>query len=140
MYHHIILPIDLVERDRSATALATAATLARAFDASVTLMTVLSDWNLMLRAERSPAATRQLFESAHASLAALGHRMKTAGKLDCRVESGTVHRAILAAAKDIGADLIVMAAGGEHWTDAIRGTTALRVSRRAPCSVLVVRG
>jgi len=139
LYRSILVPIDLDERDRSASSLATAATLARAFDASLTLMTVLPDWSILLRAERSPVAVRQLFDSTEARLAALGHKIENAGGLIIRVESGIVYRGILAAAREISADLIVMAPDRSKWTDAILGTTAMRVSRRAHCSVFLVR-
>lgn len=139
MYRNILVPVDLDEGGQSAGALAAAATLARAFDASLNLLTILSDWRVLARAERSPVTTRLLFESAHARLAALGQRIKNAGPVTCRVESGLAYRAILTAARGIGADLIILAPSPARWTDAIFGTTALRVSRRAQCSVLVVR-
>lgn len=139
MYRKILVPVDLHESGRSAVALAAAAMLAHASDASLTLLTILSDWSVLARAERSPITTRLLFESAHARLAAQGDRMENAGPVTCRVESGFAYRAILTAAREIGADLIIIAPPPARWTDAIFGTTVSRVSRRAQCSVLIVR-
>jgi nucleotide-binding universal stress UspA family protein len=52
---------------------------------------------------------------------------------------GNVVDAILGAADDIGADLIVMSTHGRHgFLDAVRGSTTEQVLRRAPCPLLAV--
>jgi nucleotide-binding universal stress UspA family protein len=55
------------------------------------------------------------------------------------VAYGSVYKEILGAAAAIPADLIVMAAHRPQPGDFLIGSNAERVSRRAPCSVLLVR-
>ena len=52
---------------------------------------------------------------------------------------GSVYREILRVAAEIPADLIVMAAHRPQAADFLIGSNAERVSRRAPCTVMLVR-
>jgi len=56
------------------------------------------------------------------------------------VGHGSIYQEILACAKEIGADLIVMASHRPDLADYLIGPNASRVTRHADCSVLVVRG
>ncbi len=55
------------------------------------------------------------------------------------VRFGDVYQEILAHAKKIGADLIIVASHKPNVGDYLPGTTAARVVRHAACSVFVVR-
>ena len=56
------------------------------------------------------------------------------------VREGTPHREITKAARDLQADLIIIATNGRTGlAHALLGSTTERVVRRAPCPVLVVR-
>jgi nucleotide-binding universal stress UspA family protein len=56
------------------------------------------------------------------------------------VREGTPHREITKAARDLQADLIIIATNGRTGlAQALLGSTTERVVRRAPCPVLVVR-
>jgi nucleotide-binding universal stress UspA family protein len=55
------------------------------------------------------------------------------------VRVGVPWEAICAAARDTGADLIVVGSHGYSTLDRFLGTTAAKVVNHAPCSVLVVR-
>jgi len=57
----------------------------------------------------------------------------------CRVESGKPGVRIVEIAREIGADLIIVAAHHPTAMDYFLGSTAARVARRAPCSVLIQR-
>ena len=55
------------------------------------------------------------------------------------VREGSVANELLAAAKDLGADLIVMSTLGHNGIlDAFRGSTTEQVLRQSPCPVLAV--
>lgn len=139
MFRSILVAVDLDRRTEATRLLTVAAGLRRSFGAAPTLATVMSDWNMMLRVQRSPFAARQLFEAAEARLAALAHSVAGVGEAQYRVESGLVYRGILNAAASVGADLILLSSPASGWRDAVFGTTASRVARHAPCSVFVVR-
>lgn len=59
--------------------------------------------------------------------------------ITCMVTSGKPGVAITHVATDIGADLIIVGARHPSAVDYFMGSTAARVARRAPCSVLIQR-
>lgn len=139
MFRSILVAVDPDRRAEATKLLAVAAEIRRTFGAALTLATVMSDWGVMLRAQRSPVAARQLFEVAEARLAALAHSVAGVGEAHYRVESGLVYRGILNAAASVNADLILLSSPALRWQGGLFGTTATRVARHAPCSVFVVR-
>lgn len=139
MFRSILLAVDPDRREEATKLLAFAAELRSNFGAALTLATVMPDWSMMLRAQRSPVAVRQLFGVAEARLAALAHSVAGVGEAYYRVESGLVYRGILNAAASVNADLILLSSPAPRWQDGLFGTTAARVARHAPCSVFVVR-
>ncbi len=60
-------------------------------------------------------------------------------KTTIRVETGRVHQAILKAAEEVEADMIVMGARPPSLTSYFLGITAERVAHQAACSVCIVR-
>lgn len=62
------------------------------------------------------------------------------GKVHKRIRGGSPGSEIIKAAKQYGAGLVVIAAGGRGLSDTVlMGSTAQRVQHYAPCPVLVVR-
>ncbi|MCE8009031.1 universal stress protein [Aestuariivita sp.] len=59
--------------------------------------------------------------------------------IDCRVTTGKPGIRISEVAKEIGADLIIVGAHHPSAMEYFLGSTASRVARRAPCSVLIQR-
>ena len=139
MFRSILVAVDPDRRAEATKLLAVAAELRHSFGAALTLATVMPDWSMMLRAQRSPVAARQLFETAEARLAVLAQSVAGVGEAQHRVESGLVYRGILNAAARIGADLILLSSPAPRWQDRLFGTTASRVARHASCSVFVIR-
>lgn len=64
---------------------------------------------------------------------------KGAGDIDCKVTTGKPGIRISEVAGEIGADLIIVGAHHPSAVDYFMGSTASRVARRAPCSVLIQR-
>lgn len=59
--------------------------------------------------------------------------------IECMVSSGKAGVRIAAVAAEINADLIIVGAHSPGALDYFLGSTAARVSRRAPCSVCIMR-
>lgn len=65
----------------------------------------------------------------------------TAGiAIDIKTQAGSVREALVTAARDTSADLLILGATGHDypWSQTV-GATAMKVAEDAPCSVLVVR-
>ena len=60
-------------------------------------------------------------------------------KMDVIVRSGHSYSTILGVAKEVESDLIIIASHRPGLQDYLLGSTAAKVVRHAPCSVLVVR-
>ncbi|MBO9467504.1 universal stress protein [Tropicibacter sp. R15_0] len=72
-------------------------------------------------------------------MAALQDLAQGASDIDCRVETGKPGVRITTVAQEMGADLIIVGAHHPSAMDYFLGSTAARVARRAPCSVLIQR-
>ena len=137
----ILVPMDFSEA--SEQALEYALTLARKFEASITLMHVVEliasspDANFgyvpLDTGEQVAAATKRLEKIA-------AERIPAAMLETTLVQSGTPYREITAAAKELNLDLIVITTHGyTGLTHVLLGSTAERIVRHAPCPVLTVR-
>lgn len=65
----------------------------------------------------------------------------TAGvAVDIKAQTGSAREALVAAAREAGADLLILGATGHEypWSQTV-GATAMKVAEDAPCSVLIVR-
>lgn len=142
----ILVPIDFSAA--SLRALEEAIELNRSLDAKLTVVFVLAPLQypnmveflgtavglgLMVEEERQWA--RKEISNLVARLAKRG--------VECRalLENGPPHERIVATAKRIKADLIVMSTHGRTgFSHLMLGSVAERVVRMAPCPVLVVRG
>jgi nucleotide-binding universal stress UspA family protein len=81
---------------------------------------------------------RDAADSAVATIAAVYDNWGP--KVNKRVRSGSAANEIIKAARQYGAGLVVVAAGGRGLSDLVLvGSTAQRVQHYAPCPVLVVR-
>ncbi|HEX9769200.1 MAG TPA: universal stress protein [Kiloniellales bacterium] len=142
MYKEILLPIDLNDVASQRKAVETAIALARAFGARVHVQTIVPDFGMPLVAGYFPEDFEgKALENANR---ALHDFVKQTFPDDVSVQHivghGSIYQEILACAKEIGADLIVMASHRPDLADYLIGPNASRVTRHADCSVLVVRG
>jgi universal stress protein F len=139
MYSSILVAVDLDRPQTWAKALPVACTLRRSFSARLTLCSVVRDMDAAVEAEWSAIGYRQMIDVAHARLSELAS-VAAEPNIDVDVGTGTICGGILDVAERARADLIVMASHMPNAKDHLLAANASRVVRRAPCSVLVVRG
>jgi nucleotide-binding universal stress UspA family protein len=139
VFQHILIPVDLDEPSSWTKAMPAAAALAKAFDAQVTAMTVITNRDAQAQAAWSTISYSALVDKTTAQLAEIADRELGRGRAAVRVGSGSVYGAILDAAVDIAADLIVMSSHRPAMREFLIGANAARVARHAKCSVMIVR-
>ena len=142
MYSSIVAAVDLDQPESWAKALPVACALSRGFAARLTLCTVVRDADAVVEAQWSAIGYRQMLEVARARLAELAELADGAGRPDIAVDVGTgsICGGVLDVAARAEADLIVLASHVPAIRDHLLAANAVRLVRRAPCSVLVVRG
>jgi nucleotide-binding universal stress UspA family protein len=141
MYKEILLPIDLNNVDSQGKAVETAIGLARAFGSRVHVQTIVPDFGMSIVASYFPEGFEtKALENANEALHAF---VKRTFPEDVPVQHivghGSIYQEILRCAKEVGAELIVMASHRPDLEDYLIGPNASRVTRHADCSVLVVR-
>jgi universal stress protein A len=139
----ILVPTDFSRE--SAKAMRYAVSLARQFDASITLVHVVEPSYGPADIGNAPfnrrATEKQRLSRAKEKLGVLGHRILGPCRIvETAVRNGLAFFEITEAAKALNADLIIIGTHGYSGvTRAIMGSTAEKVVRHAPCPVLVVR-
>jgi nucleotide-binding universal stress UspA family protein len=139
----ILVPVDFSRE--SAKAMRYAVTLARQFDASITLVHVVepaygpSELPSGTGARRVP--DRERLAKAKSKLGIMGQRILGPCRIvETVIRSGLAFFEITEAAKALASDLIVVGTHGYAGvTRSVMGSTAEKVIRHAPCPVLVVR-
>jgi nucleotide-binding universal stress UspA family protein len=141
MFKNILLTVDLEHADSWAKALPVALDAAKASNARLHVMTVVPEVAVPALMQAGPYDYEaMLVPKAKAALDAFV-REHVPSDVDTHqlVTYGGVYREILRAAAEIPADLIVMAAHRPQPGDFLIGSNAERVSRRAGCTVMLVR-
>ena len=139
----IVVPIDFSET--SAQALPYAAALAGQFNAEIILLHVVEPLLIPAGLGYMPSGIRDTDRNSEQIAKTNLHCVSEEflGESDCArvmVRTGAPHREITAAAKDLGADLIVLTTHGyTGLKHVLLGSTAERVVRHADCPVMVVR-
>jgi nucleotide-binding universal stress UspA family protein len=137
MYDNILLPTD--GSAAAEAAVDHAVRLARAFDATVHVMSVVEP----IPAVEMDAALvhERLRESADRAVDRACERLDAAGVPHASsVRDGSAHRSILAAAEEADADLIVMGTHGRTGVGRVLlGSVTERVVRRSDAPVMSVR-
>jgi len=142
MYKTILVPIDVNEETSWKLSLPKAVELAQTFGSELHVMTVVPDMGMPIVAQFFPSDYEtKLQDTALKKLEeVLSNQTPKDLKVQATVCQGSVYEEVLATAKDIGADLIMMASHRPELSDFLLGPNAARVVRHANCSVLVVRG
>lgn len=141
MYKIILLAIDLNEPSSWEKALPVAVEQAMAGGGKLHVVTVVPDFGMAIVGSFFPAGYEQsaLAEADKALGAFVSDNVPSDVDVAYSVGHGTIYKEILATAKRIGADLIIMAAHRPEQSDYLIGPNAARVVRHANCSVLVLR-
>ncbi len=137
MFKHIMVPVDLAEKDTLTKAATVAADLAGHYGARLTLVSVSGG----LQAKVSHSLTeygRQLavFADGIAKANAITVESQVYSVPDPSVE---VDRKLLQVIKDLDIDLIVMASHQPGWAEYLVNSHGGRMASHAPISVFVVR-
>ena len=141
MYTHILLAVDLESKKSWKKALPTAVEYCQAFGATLHLLTVVPDFGMTAVAQFFPKGfENDAVKQTKKALRAFSKKQIPKGiKVDHVIAYGTIYKEIMAAAKGVKADLVVLAAHRPELSDYLLGPNAARVVRHADCSVLVVR-
>lgn len=138
MFKSVIVPLDLEEPSSWSKALPVAVDMAKVKDASLTLGTIIPNWDAAREAQWSPLGLPRMIRDAELRL----RRIAAGCELDqygVSVGNGAIGPGILDLAEQSGADLIVLASHRPGLKDYLIGANALHVVRHAKCSVFVVR-
>lgn len=139
MYRHILVPVDLDQPKSWSGALSLASSLAKCFSARLTLCSIVSSAEMIERGEWLPISVEQQLFDARARLEGVAAGART--ELDCDVEiaAGTIAGGVLGIAERIEADLILLVSHRPGARDHLIAANAIRIARRASCSVLIAR-
>ena len=139
----ILVPIDLDDESTWNKPLATAVEYAGWAGASVHVMTVVPNELMMMTvvAQIIPEDFEEKLRNDAKQRLAMAVEKCVPDDSDVQqiVHLGKVHHEILETARDIEADLIVMAAHKAKFGDFLTGSITDQVIRHASCSVLIVR-
>lgn len=141
MYKNILLAVDLGDPNSWSKSLAVSIEFAKAFDATLRVMTVVPDFGMSIVGSFFPEGYEQkILEKARDSL----HDFVKAhvpGDIQVQhiVGHGTVYDEILRVAHEVSADLIVLGASRPRAGKFLLGPNAARVVRDAECCVHVAR-
>ena len=142
MYSEILLPVDLQDAQSWRKSAADAQGLARAFDATLHVMTVVPSYHMSIVGSFFPADFEQkMLETARVKLHEFSaEHVDNTLRVQHAVGLGTVYEEVLRVADEIKADLIILGASRPLAGQFLPGPNAARVATHAHCSVMVVRG
>ena len=138
MYATIMVPVDLAHVERLEKALTTAADLCRHYGATAVYVGVTASTPSNLA--RTPAEFAEKLEAFAAAQAAKHGHKAGARSVISHDPSIDLDPALLKAAEEIGADLIVIASHLPNLTDYVWPSNGGELAAHAKASVLVVRG
>ena len=141
MFQNILLPVDLNQESSWQKALPIAVEYCNAFGAALHVMNVVPDFGSALVGSYFPEGfEKKSLEGAREQLHDfVGQHVPDGVTVQHVVGYGTVYEEILRVAREIEADLILLAAHRPELKDFLLGPNASRVVRHFDGSVLVVR-
>ena len=140
MFKTVLVPIDLADDSSWRKALPVAIGQVRDPGTRLYVMTVM-DLNMNILAVRLPENfNRECREKTEHRLQEVVKQHVPSGiPVHHIIRDGRIYQEIIAVAREIKADLIVMASHNPSLKDYLLGPNSARVVRHADCSVLVVR-
>jgi nucleotide-binding universal stress UspA family protein len=141
MFKDILLTVDLEHEDSWVKALPVALDAAKVSGARLHVMTVVPEVAVPALMQTGPYDYEaKLVPAAKAALDEFVREHVPANTTGSAIVAyGSIYREILRVAGELPAELIVMAAHRPQAGDFLIGSNAERVSRRAKCSVMLVR-
>ncbi|MDP2358269.1 MAG: universal stress protein [Beijerinckiaceae bacterium] len=140
MYTSILVPVDLADRALAHKAMQTAVKIAEWTGASVRLVHVQRAIAEVYVDYLPPDVDMSLTRMHEHDLDQLAREIQLPSeRVSAGVRSGRVYKEVLAEARDVGADLIVVGSRLPSMSTFIMGSNAKTIVRHAECSVLVVR-
>ena len=141
MYTDILFPIDLNHDSSWVDVLPSVIEYCRAFQARLHVMTVVPDYGMPLVGSYFPQDFgARMVQDANKHLHAFVREHVPADvQVQHIVAEGVVYKEIIRVAKEIGADLIIMATHRPELGDFLVGPNAERVARHFDRSVLLFR-
>ncbi len=141
MYKDILYPVDITEEGSWDDSLPVAVGMAKAFDAKLHIVTVVSDYGMSLVAQYFPkGSVDKVLEQTNGLLHKfVDKHIPKEVKVQHIVAKGSVYECIIKTAEEIHADLIIMSAHRPGLKDYLLGPNAGKVVRHSDRSVLVVR-
>ncbi len=140
MFKSILVPIDIAHRSSWQFALPQAIELGTAGKTKLTVVTVVRELKAMFEGVRFEFQLERMMSDARAKLAQIVAEFDANGiAADQNILFGSISAEICKAAKDVGADLIVMASHRPEMRDYLVGPNAAYVAQNVSCSVLVLR-
>ncbi|MGD8366034.1 MAG: universal stress protein [Desulfobacterales bacterium] len=145
MFQHILCPTDLA--DRSLLALEKAVQLAHQFGAKITLLNIHAEFMnkeeremLRVSVEKMKKKFAETAIQAREKMKEMIHDLHADDvPLNYMLREGKPSRTIPEVAKEVGADLIVIATDGrDNIADFVAGTITEHVINHSPCPVLVI--
>lgn len=141
MYKKILLPIDINNAQGQEKVATTAKNLAKLYDATLHVMTVVPDYGMTIVNSFFPANyADQMMKKAQQDLTSyISEHFGDEVKHKAVVSYGTIYSEIVDYANKNKMDLVLMASHRLELKDYLLGPNAARVTRHAHCSVMIVR-
>ncbi|HXK53206.1 MAG TPA: universal stress protein [Hyphomicrobiales bacterium] len=139
MLHSILVPVDVAQMKAGHAALDLAKSIKKTEGGKIHILHVIEPLPGYV-ATAIPAEVREkVSRETREELAALAVEQGLGDEVDVIVRHGPASREILEAAREVHAELIVIASHDPGIADYLLGSVAARIVRHAHCSVLVVR-
>ena len=141
MFKTILVPIDVDQESSWARALPVAEQLAKDYGAELHAIVVVPTMGMsVVGSFFPPDFEEKALSAAQGKLdEVIGKVAKNAGAIKTHVAHGTIYEEVLAAARKLNCDLIVMTSHRPELKDYLLGPNAARVMRHAKQSVFIVR-
>lgn len=141
MFKSILVPIDVGHKSSWETPLPIAAELAKANGAELHLVNIVPPYGMAIVGSFFPDDyENKALDNSKQALVDIVNQTDLKGiEPKLHVAHGTIYEEILAAANQLGVDLIVMMAHRPELKDYLIGPNAARVARHADQSVMVLR-
>ena len=136
-FQTIMVPVDMEHRDKLDKALSVAADLGKQYNAPVTLVGATAPEPSSVA--RTPAEYANKLQSFADELAEKTGASVKAKTVDCPDPKRDLDNALADAAKEIGADLVVMASHVPNFADHILASNAAGLASHTDASVFIVR-